>query len=79
MEILNFKFYEKKHCKFVLRSGKQVFGIVWEEQNAQTKKYFFSSVYQYMKAKLKNSEGLKNFAHPISIDDVIHAELMEQT
>ena len=77
MAAFNFNHYERKHCKFVLRSGKQIFGIVWGEQTAQTKRYFFSNAFQYMKAKLKNSEGLKSFAQPISIDDVIHAELMK--
>lgn len=76
MEIFKFKYYEKKPCKFILRSGKQVFGIVWEEDKNNSKKYFFSSAVQYMRAKIKNSEELKSFAYPIAIEDVIHAELL---
>jgi hypothetical protein len=76
MESFNFKYYEKKPCKFILRSGKEVFGIVWEENQSDTKKYFFSSAVQYMKSKLKNSEELKKLAHPILLEDLIYAELL---
>lgn len=76
MEKFNFKYYEKKPCKFILRSGKEVFGIVWEEDQADTKKYFFSSAVQYMKAKIKNSSELKQLAYPIALDELIHAELL---
>lgn len=77
MENFNFKYYEKKPCKFILRSGKEVFGIVWEEDQENTKKYFFSSAVQYMKAKLKSKEELIKLAHPISLDDLIYAELLQ--
>ncbi|MFT6746005.1 MAG: hypothetical protein ACJAZ2_000343 [Glaciecola sp.] len=76
MEKFNFKYYEKKPCKFILRSGKEVFGIVWEEDQADSKKYFFSSAVQYMKAKIKSSDELKQLAYPITLDELIHAELL---
>lgn len=76
MEVLKFQYYEQKPCKFILRSGKQIFGIVWEDNFNNSKKYFFSSAVEYMKAKLKSREELKKTAYPISIEDVIHAELL---
>ncbi|MFT6716256.1 MAG: hypothetical protein ACJA0Q_000891, partial [Saprospiraceae bacterium] len=69
-------YYEKKPCKFILRSGKEVFGIVWEEEQADSEKYFFSSAVQYMKAQFKNSKELKQLAYPIALEDLIHAELL---
>ena len=75
MDNNNFKYYEKKPCKFIMRNGKEVFGIVWKEEN-NDKNYFFSSAVQYMKAKLKSKSELQKFAYPISLDDLIHAELL---
>ena len=76
MEKTKFKYYEKKPCKFILRSGKEVFGVVWEEDQANSTKYFFSSAVQYMKAKIKSSAELKQLAYPITLDELIHAELL---
>lgn len=76
MEVFKFRYYEQKPCKFILKSGKQIFGIVWEENNNNSTKYFFSSAVAYMKAKLKNKEELQKNAYPIAIEDVIHAELL---
>lgn len=76
MDISKFRYYEKKPCKFILRSGKQVFGIVWEEKHSDGIKYFFSSAVEYMKSKFKTSTDLQNYAYPISLEEVVHAEFL---
>ena len=75
MEARKFRYYEHKPCKFVLRSGKQIFGIVWSEKQNDDIKYFFSSAMEYMKTKISAGGG-KESAYPITLDELIHAEFL---
>lgn len=53
MEIANLKKYAHRHCRFKLRSGKEVYGVVWEVETSEsagadgTKRLFFASVRDY--------------------------------
>lgn len=73
MESAKFKYFEKRPCKFVLRSGKTVFGVIWEELNKECNpKYFFTSNSDFVK---RQQNAIKN-AYVINLDDLIHAELL---
>ncbi len=77
MEALKLSYYENKPCKFILRSGKQVFGIVWKERESNSPEYFFTSAINYMKLQMEsNKESLKNYIYPISADELVYAELI---
>jgi len=41
-----------KHCRFKLRSGREVFGVIWEVQSHQDVKLLFASVQDYKRAVL---------------------------
>lgn len=70
MEKIKFKYYEQKPCKFIFRNGKKVFGVIWESKQSQNATYYFASNGEFQK---KNS---LNCGFPVSIDDLIHAELL---
>jgi hypothetical protein len=36
-----------KHCRFKLKNGREVFGVVWEVESNDEKKLFFASVRDY--------------------------------
>lgn len=77
MDAFKLNYYENKPCKFILRSGKQVFGIVFKERESNSPQYFFTSAINYMKLQMKfNEESIKSCIHPISVDDLVYAELL---
>ena len=57
-----------------MRSGKEVFGVIWEEDSS----YFFASSIgydSYIKAHANGDlEACNNLKTPVNIDDIIIAE-----
>ena len=47
MELNRIRNYANKHCRFKLRSGKEVFGVIWEVESADARKLFFASIGDY--------------------------------
>ena len=54
MELANIRPYAHHHCRFKLRSGKEIFGVVWEVETSEnstgvgaSKRLFFASVRDY--------------------------------
>ena len=45
--------YYDKPCKFKLRSGKDIYGVVWKEGNELEETYYFSSSEDYNQIKTK--------------------------
>mgnify|MGYP000878039472 CR=1 FL=1 len=44
MDLSRIRPYAHKHCRFKLRSGKEVFGVIWEVEAGDEHKLFFASV-----------------------------------
>lgn len=40
-----------QHCRFKLRSGKEVFGVIWEVERAGVQRLFFASIRDYERAQ----------------------------
>lgn len=76
MEIANLKKYAHQHCRFKLRSGKEVFGVVWEVETSETagadgmKRLFFASVRDYERL----SKGSSAQVIPIAPADIVSVE-----
>ena len=47
MEIGRIRKFAHKHCRFKLKSGKEVFGVVLEVESGEEKRLFFASVREY--------------------------------
>ncbi len=64
-----------QHCRFILRSGKEVFGVIWKVQAQETEDvYYFSSVSDHQRyLKIQDHEGIDN-KMTLNLDDVILAE-----
>ena len=75
MEISRIRTLTHKHCRFKLRSGKEMFGVVWEVESNDEKRLFFASVRDY--------ERLQHEGHsPISVmpmrpEEIVLAEQVE--
>lgn len=71
----------EKPCRLKLKSGKEVFGVVWKEDTDFNSSYFFASSEEYrayIVAKKNNDINTCNkIKTPINIDDVVGAETLK--
>ena len=47
MDLSRIRPYAHKHCRFKLRNGKEVYGVIWEVELAESRRLFFASVRDY--------------------------------
>lgn len=65
MDFAHIRKYTHQHCRFKLRSGKEIYGVVWEVETSETaagsasKRLFFASVRDY--------ERLQHSATPVHV------------
>lgn len=76
MELARIRPFAHKHCRFKLRNGREVFGVIWEvrtQENAHDpvseNRLFFASVRDY--------ERLQNVPdEPVSVIDMLPEEII---
>jgi hypothetical protein len=63
-----------QHCRFKLRSGKVVFGVIWEVSNGGETEYYFISAGEH--DMLVRDPQLKNqvFSARVELDEIVGAE-----
>ena len=49
--------YFNHHCRIKLRSGKEVFGVLWEEMNSTDKAICFASYIEHKKMMSKRKQS----------------------
>lgn len=69
MELTRIRPYANKHCKFKLRSGKEVFGVIWEVEVTGQRKLFFASIRDYERLQHDPQK-------PVSVIDMPAEEIM---
>ncbi len=75
MDLARIRPLTHKHCRFKLRSGKEIFGVVWEVEGNEGLKLFFASVRDY--------EKLQHDGHPpinvmsLRPEEIVRAEQVE--
>jgi hypothetical protein len=60
-------------CRFKLKSGKEVFGVVWENAGDSEPVYFFATLGERYNA------SKTNFGVNIDLDDILGAELINSS
>jgi len=63
-----------QHCRFILRSGKEVFGVVWKASSQHEDKYFFSTISEHRNILDPENIELTPNKLSVNIDDIILAE-----
>ena len=70
--------YNEQPCKFRLRSGKEVFGVIWETSQRNSKVHYFSSAVgrtRYIKAEaMQDEETCKKLVTEVNIEEIVSAE-----
>lgn len=67
-----FRAYNDQPCRFRLKSGKEVFGVIWEKPQPGNTSYYFASLSERFNRSMRNS----SIGMMIDIDDVVGAELL---
>lgn len=70
------RFYHQ-HCRFKLQSGREVFGVIWEEENEVNNEVVFSSVKdhdEYFQLKSDSRSELSPQAMRLNKRDIIYVE-----
>lgn len=67
--------YFNKYCRFKLRSGKEVFGVIWENSEGNSVTHYFASAVDHAKIQEKNKKPAE-VTTPVNIDEIIIAELL---
>ena len=78
MDFTHIRNFTHKHCRFKLRSGKEVFGVVWEVestdhsgQGQDTKRLYFASVRDYERFL---QQGTPVHVIPMQPEEIVLAE-----
>lgn len=67
-----FRAFNDLPCRFRLKSGKEVFGVIWEKPQPENVSYYFASLSERYNRNQRNS----SIGMMINLDDVIGAELL---
>lgn len=78
MNYIDFLHYKEQPCRFKLKSGKEVYGVIWEEKHDDEVEYLFASSSTHNNYKIADKTRNQEFANGIisklSLEDVIYAE-----
>lgn len=68
--------YYHRHCRMRLRSGKEVFGVLWEDELDQSKLYFASrsAHLAYREALGNRKPDVSPLADTVNPEDIIAVE-----
>ena len=72
MELTHIRRFYNQHCRFKLRSGKEVFGVVWEVDHGGSTRQFFASVRDY--ERFQSDPGQPLEVVPLQPDEIMAAE-----
>ncbi|HLG01985.1 MAG TPA: hypothetical protein VI731_00220 [Bacteroidia bacterium] len=70
MDRCDFLSINDQPCRFRLKSGKEIYGVIWEKPQSAGSKYFFASLSERFGSGMKN----KNIGISIDLDEIVRAE-----
>ena len=72
MELTRIRPYVNKHCRFKLRSGKEVFGVIWEVESLEKRTLFFASIGDYERLQRDPQKPVSVIA--LRPEEIVHVE-----
>ena len=75
MTQFEFRVYNDQPCRFRLKSGKEVYGVIWEKAQPGKASYYFASLSERYNHNLRNN----SIGIMIDIEDVIGSELLSNS
>ncbi|MEW6468636.1 MAG: hypothetical protein AB1458_06910 [Bacteroidota bacterium] len=78
MDIQQLSNYINRYCRFKLRSGKVVYGIIWQNADGNKVEHYFASAVErekYIRAEeIRDYETCQKIKTPVDIDEIVIAE-----
>lgn len=77
MDLAHIRNYYNKHCRFKLRSGKEVYGVIWEVDSAdrmaqgESTRLYFASIRDYERLQHEHSPV---HVIPMQPEEIVWAE-----
>ena len=70
--------YNDTLCKFKLKGGKEIFGVIWENNYGNELFHFFSTAADRMRYKaaeqLNDQSACERLKTPVELEDIVKAE-----
>ena len=63
------------HCRFKLRSGREVYGVIWEVNTPNERSLYFASVQEY-KRVMSGDRPERASAVPLRPDDIMWGQMI---
>jgi hypothetical protein len=70
-----FRIFNDQPCRFRLKSGKEVFGVIWEKPQPGGASFYFASLSERFNRNIRNT----SIGMMIDIDDIVGAELLRNS
>lgn len=61
-------------CRFKLKSGKEFFGVIWENASEGEPKYYFATMGERFDVRNQNNFGVR-----VDLDDIVGAEMINSS
>jgi hypothetical protein len=78
MDSIQLSTFIDKYCRFKLRSGKEVYGVIWRNSVGNQVIHYFASAVErtrYKKAEqLHDEETCEKIKVPVNIEDIVNVE-----
>jgi hypothetical protein len=78
MRIEELSAFFRKNCRFRLKNGREVYGVIWTDDSKAQREYYFASASDhrlYEIAKSNNETQMHQMLkHPVDINDIVQAE-----
>lgn len=69
------KEYYNSECRFKLKSGQEIYGVIWEVNSIEGTDLYFTSLFNATRIKANNDfELATELGQPMEVDEIIMAE-----
>ncbi|HRO39020.1 MAG: hypothetical protein M9900_12260 [Flavobacteriales bacterium] len=72
MGLPNIREYMHAHCRFRLRSGREVYGVVWEVETNDECRLYFATIGEYERSRREPHRPME--VMPMVLEDILLAE-----
>lgn len=79
MDLAHIRPYTHKPCRFKLRSGKEVFGVIWEVETTdktgvagESKRLYFASIRDYQRLQQDTLQPIQ--VSPVQPEEIMYVE-----
>jgi len=72
MGLPNIREYMHAHCRFRLRSGREVYGVVWEVEANDECRLYFATIGEYERSRREPQRPME--VMPMVLEDILLAE-----